>query len=424
MQTQERMNIAVVGGGVAGIVAAHLLSRRHNVSIFESADYLGGHTSTVTLDSGPDEGTAVDTGFIVLNDQTYPLLHSFLRELEVPVRWSCMSFGYHNEVSKFEYAGTNLNGMFADRSNAVRPAFYNFLREVYRFATVSNKALRNGSLNGSSVEQYVRNHNFSQQLVDDFLVPMAGAIWSAPQKSVLSFSAEMLLRFFDNHGLLKVFNRPRWQTVVGGSHSYVKAFRQKFPGKVSLSTPIESIKRSKDAVVIRAKSGELASFDYAVVALHADSALRVLSDPSPQEQRLLGGWRYENNHTVLHWDEAMLPQNRRVWASWNYVREKTENSDTPVRVTYHMNRLQGLNCSREYCVTLNRTDRIDPSKVVREFNYSHPSFSVESLKTQRELPALNGVNRTYFCGSYFGYGFHEDAVRAGAEVGRRFGVSL
>jgi len=418
------MRVAVIGGGVAGIVAAHILQRRHEVTLFEQNDYLGGHTRTIVLTEGPDAGTAVDTGFIVLNDHTYPTFHRFLAQLEVPVRFADMSFGFHSEPDNLQYAGTSLNGLFAQRSNLLRPAFWRMLWDIRGFCQNARRDLREGRLAGETLGEYVRRGGYSRAFLDHYLLPMGGAIWSASSGKMLEFPAAALIRFFENHGLLSLKNRPRWQTVVNGSHTYVRKFLEGFRGTVHLACPVLGIRREANGVQVRLGDGSVQHFDKAVVAAHADQALRMLEDPSPEEQRLLGVWSYSVNHTVLHTDPRVMPSNRRAWASWNYTRERPGGSETPVSVTYHMNRLQGLTTRRDYFVTLNRHQAIAENLILQEMEYTHPQFTAASMATQAELPSLNGPRNTYFCGSYFGFGFHEDAVKSGVAVARAFGLEL
>ena len=423
-QLPAGQKIAVVGGGVAGIVAAYLLQQHHQVTLFEQNDYLGGHTHTIEITAGPDAGTAVDTGFIVLNDATYPLFQKFLGRLGVATRVSDMSFGFQCHQSGLVYAGTDLNGLFAQRRNLVNPKFLGFLLEIVRFCRQAQRDLAQEAIPPVSLGEYLRKGRFSAYMIDNYLVPMAAAIWSTPALRVTDFPAGPFLYFFRNHGLLSLRNRPAWRTVVGGSHSYVKTFLKTFSGKVNLSTPVETIRRTADQVEIKLADGSTFSCDQIVIASHADQALRLLHDPDDLEQRLLSPWRYQKNHTVLHTDAAVLPEQKQAWASWNFTREPGGDAEHPVFVTYYMNRLQGLHVKRQYCVTLNRRQAFPAEQVIAAMDYHHPLYSFESMATQKELPLLNGTNRTYFCGSYFGYGFHEDAVRAANDVGKAFGVPL
>lgn len=416
---RENQRIAIVGGGVAGIVSAHLLSRKHRVEILEANTYLGGHTNTVTLET--DDRVAVDTGFIVLNDKNYPLLHRFLSELRVAVRYSDMSFGYHCESSGFIYSGTSLNGLFADRANLIKPKFWHFLLEIRRFCRISKQWLSQSERESETLKSFLSRHRFDSLVVDHFVIPMAAAIWSAGQEQVELAPTEFILRFFENHGLLSLKERPKWQTVVGGSKSYVEAFLANFKGEVRLSTPVRSISRAPSSIRVETDTG-LESYDCVVCATHANVAYQLIKDPSPLESELLQPWSYEKNPTVLHTDKNLLPDNRRAWASWNYSR-KADNRKH-VLVSYHMNRLQGLKTDKDYFVSLNTDGRVRDEHILREIDYQHPRFDVKSAATQRRLHELNSSGRLFFAGSYFGNGFHEDAVRSAVQVGRLFGEEL
>lgn len=423
---EKSFNIAVVGAGVAGIVASYILQRKHRVTLFEKNDYLGGHTNTIPIPAGPDEGAPVDTGFIVLNEKTYPLLHRFLKQLNVPVRNSDMSFGFHCERTGLQYAGRGLKGLFAQRSNLLNPSFLKLVYELFRFGKIAKTDLTRhvGILKQLNLGEYVMINRFSPYFVDNYLLPMGAAIWSAPSSQMLLFPAETFVRFFNNHGLLTIKDIPTWQTVVGGSFSYVKEFVKMFRGQIRFNSKIQQIQRENDAVIIQSADGTNHQFDKVVLACHADESLGLLSKPTEDESRLLGTWKYNINHTILHTDDAVMPPNPNAWASWNYTRESTETQEDRLSVTYHMNRLQGLNTKRQYYVTLNRAQKIRDSEIIREFYYTHPVYSFDAVKNQHELPSLNGQRNTYFCGSYFGYGFHEDAVRSGVEVARHFGLEL
>jgi predicted NAD/FAD-binding protein len=425
MNTLESgQKIAVVGGGVAGIMAAYLLQERHEITLLEQNDYLGGHTHTIDIKDGPDAGIAVDTGFIVLNEATYPLLQKFLTRLGVATRVSEMSFGFQCLQSGLVYAGTDLNGLFAQRRNLVNPKFFRFLLEIMRFSKQARHDLEKGNFPAITLGQYLADGGFSSFMIDNYLVPMAAAIWSTPALQIADFPAEPFLRFFSNHGLLSFSNRPQWRTVVGGSHAYVKAFIRDFRGRLHLEAPVRAIRRQHDGVRISLADGESLVFDQVIIAIHADQALCLLEDPSALETRLLAPWCYQRNHTVLHTDSSLLPRQKRAWAAWNFTREAKNGMQRPVFVTYYMNRLQGLAAQRDYCVTLNRQAELRSETVIATMDYLHPLYSFASMATQAELPQLNGQQRSWFCGSYFGYGFHEDAVRSGVAVANAFGVFL
>ena len=423
-QLERGQKIAVIGGGVAGIVSAYLLQQQHEITLFEQNDYLGGHTHTIELSDGPDAGVAVDTGFIVLNDATYPLFQKFLGRVGVHSRVSDMSFGFQCRQTGLVYAGTDLNGLFAQRRNLVSPRFWRFLAEIVRFSRQARQDLAKGGLPPVTLGEYLETRRFSAFMIDNYLAPMAAAIWSTPAQQVMDFPAEPFLQFFRNHGLLSFRNRPSWRTVVGGSHAYVKAFAQGFKGRLHLQAPVRQVARGPNGVTLTLDGGEALPFDQVVIATHADQALRLLKEPSALEQRLLSAWRYQRNHTVLHTDATLLPGQKQARAAWNFTRDAGEANDRPVFVTYYMNRLQGFSAQRDYCVTLNRGQPFDPQTVIAEIDYDHPLFSFASMATQVELPQLNGQQNTYYCGSYFGYGFHEDAVKSGVAVANAFGVEL
>lgn len=423
-ENEGRLRVAVVGGGVAGIVAASLLQEKHDVTLLEKNDYLGGHTHTVVIPEGPDAGTPVDTGFIVLNDRTYPLFITFLERLDVPTRASEMSFSFYDVPSGFSYSGTGLNGLFAQRGNLLRPAFYRMLSGIMRFSREAREGIRDGTVPDVTLGEYLQRGDYPPETIQHYILPMAGAIWSTRPVEVDQFPVYAFLKFFDSHGLLSLRDRPQWMTVHGGSHAYVKAFRNRFSGELVLKNEVSRIIRSQDGITVSSPGSEDRVFDRVIIAAHADEALAMLDDPSPDESRLLGAWKYQDNRTVLHTDLTALPPLKRAWASWNYTREAGAGDAAPVSVTYWMNRLQGLKTQRHYCVSLNRRTPIAEDSIIARMKYRHPTYTFRSMATQLELPALNGRRNTWFCGSYFGYGFHEDAVRSAVEVGRRFGVTL
>lgn len=414
----------MVGAGVAGLTAAWLLQQRHRVTLFEKNRYAGGHTNTVVLDDGSDAGTAVDTGFIVLNDRTYPLFTRLLARLGCATQDSDMSFGFRSEESGLHYAGTGLDGLFAQRHNLLNVRYLAMLREILRFCARARADLHAGQLKDITFGAYLDAGRFSTSVRRDYLLPMAGAIWSAPQEDVLAFPAEPLVRFWENHGLLALKDRPRWQTVRHGSHTYVRAMLRTFRGEVLLDAPIAHVRRDERGAVLTMRGGGERRFDRVVLASHADESLRLLADPSAEEQRLLGAWRYQPNRAVLHSDPGLLPPSRRAWASWNYLQARGARAAAPITVTYHMNRLQRLKTRRPYFVTLNDSSQVRAEHILREFVYTHPLYTSDALATQPQLPHLNGRRNTYFCGSYFGYGFHEDAVRSAVDVARAMGGIL
>lgn len=410
-----KLRIGVIGAGVAGIVCAYQAAKHHHVILFEKNNYLGGHTNTFVIQEGVDSGTAVDTGFIVLNDRTYPNFHKMLDEWGVKTRFSDMSFGYWDKTTDFRYAYTNFNGVFAQRKNLFDYKFWKLSYELIQFFKKGSLALHKEHFYNLTLGEFINIEGFSKELQEKYLLPMGSAIWSIPSSKLLEFPAAAFLHFFANHGLLNISDRPNWQTVEGGSFRYVEAFKKKYKGDFILNASIETIIRKDQLIEVRLKNGSLFHFDKVVIAAHADEALQLLEKPSEYEVKALSPWRYENNHVVLHTDRSIMPKHKRAWASWNFHRE---NNEDVCMITYHMNRLQGLKTHHDYFVTLN-CHAISEQKTIKTFEYTHPVYNKEALESQELLAQLNGKSNTYFCGSYFGYGFHEDAVKSAIEVSKQ-----
>jgi len=424
MVTESGLKIAVIGAGIAGITASYLLQHQHDVTLYEKNDYIGGHTHTIIIDGGPDEGTPVDTGFIVLNDRTYPLLTALFSQLKVSITETDMSFSYYCRESGLQYSSRNLNTIFAQRLNLIRPSFWRMLVGILQLNSKTRQKLYQGRLADVTLGEYLKRERFSQRLIEDYLVPMAAAIWSTPDVKMMDFPAESFFRFFDNHGLLNVTDQPQWYFVSGGGHTYVRAFLDRFKGHVLANHRVTKVRRTDSGPVVTLHDGREEQFDCVILATHANEAYTMLADPTQEEILLLSPWKYTNNYTVLHTDISLLPPNRRAWASWNYLREREVKAGSPVMITYHMNRLQNLKTERDYCVTLNPVRPIPRENIIREIEYTHPMYTFDALETQKNLPNLNGQKNTYFCGSYFGYGFHEDAVRSAVQVTKKFGIEL
>ena len=408
-----KKKIAVIGGGVSGISACLLLEHKYDVSLFEKNDYVGGHTNTVQV----NDRVAVDTGFIVCNNRTYPHFHKMLKKLDVKVRNTCMSFGYYDEYTGFQYAGTDLNGLLAQRSNLFNVGFWKMTKDVVRFSFLGLNVLKNGAdLNGMSLGEFLKKHRFNREFIMNYLVPIGGAIWSSSNEDMLNFPADLFLHFFKNHGLLNLFDRPTWQTVEGGSQTYVKKFQSVFTGNIYTEAKICEVRRSPAQSEVVLDNGGIHSFDAVIFATHADQVIPLLAEPSSEEKEAFSSWNYLKNHVVLHTDTAVMPPLRRAWASWNFVNEKGSSRENPVSVTYDMNRLQGLDEKEEYFVSLNRLKPVDSARVIKEIHYEHPNFTVDSLASRNKILALNGKSNTYYVGSYFGYGFHEDAVKSSVDL--------
>jgi uncharacterized protein len=418
------MRIAIVGAGVSGLVAAHVLHERHDVTLFEANDYAGGHTHTVRVET---DGGAwdVETGFIVCNDRTYPRFLRLLECLGVATQPSQMSFGVADLVGDFEYNGASANGLYAKRSHLLSPSFQRMVLELLRFNRQARALLAEPDPtpgNGISLRDYLEQGGYSDCFVERLIVPQAAAVWSADPAQLWSFPARFLIEFFDNHGVLDLRDRPRWLTVAGGARRYVEAIVRPLGARVRLSTPVRSISRYRDHVEIAPARGERERFDHVVIAAHGDQALALLADPSERERELLGAFPYQPNDVVLHTDRALLPRRRRAWASWNYhLLERERGRPT---VTYHMNRLQSLDADRELLVTLNRSEDIRSEHVIERFRYDHPVFTPAGVAAQHRWQELDDVNRTSYCGAYWGWGFHEDGVASALRACERLGGRL
>ena len=410
------MRIAIVGAGISGLATAHMLHREHEITVFEAGALPGGHANTVRVDT-EDATHHVDTGFIVFNDRNYPNFERLLSSVGVAAQPSDMSFGV-SDGGDFEYASTSLNGLYAKRSHALSPVFQRMVLDVPRFQRAARALL--DAPEQPALREWLATLGLSDAFIERVIVPQAAAVWSADPEQMWTFPARFLVEFFDNHGMLGLRGRPNWRTVSGGSKRYVEALTAAFADRIRLSTPVRSIERFEDRVEVTPAGGEPESFDEVVVAAHADQALAMLADPTPQEREILGAFPYQANEAVLHTDRGLLPRRRRAWASWNYHLEP--DASGPATVTYHMNRLQSLDADEDYCVTLNRTGAIDPRKIIRTIAYAHPVYTVEGHAAQRRYDEVGGRNRTHYCGAYWGWGFHEDGVasahRAVAALGR------
>lgn len=412
------MKIAIVGAGVSGLTAWYLLRRRHDVTVFEAADWIGGHTHTVDVQDGARK-LPVDTGFIVFNDRTYPNFVKLLRALDVPRKKSDMSFSVRCEESGVEYNGTSLDTLFAQRTNLLRPSFLGMVRDILRFNREATSFARNGS-QPVTLGEFVKDRGYGSTFVDRYLIPMGAAIWSAEPERMLEFPFVTFARFFDNHGFLTVDDRPQWYVVDGGSRTYVERIVAGFEDRVRTSTPIEAVTRFSDRVEVVAAGRPAERFDEVVLAVHSDQALRMLTDPSAEERAILGAIPYQENAVTLHHDDSILPRTKKAWAAWNYLRD----ADDRLGVTYWMNRLQSLDATRQWCVTLNRDERIAAAAVERRFVYEHPIYTQGAIEAQRRQDLIQGTNRTFFAGAWLGYGFHEDGVKSALAITRRFGEDL
>ena len=399
------MKIAIIGTGIAGNVAAYKLHREHDITVYEAAGHIGGHTNTVDVfEIG--RKISVDTGFIVFNDRTYPNFIQLLDDIGQASQESEMSFSVQAEDGSLEYSGSTLNTLFAQRSNLLRPSFHRMIRDILRF---NDEALRDadGLDLGQTLGDYLLENGYCREFVDHYLVPMAAAIWSAEPVSILDMPVRFLVRFFANHGLLQLRDRPVWRVIEGGSREYVHKLVAGHRDRVRLNSPVRAVRRVDDRVEISSEAGGRELYDYAFLACHSDQALRLLLDPTEAEREVLGAIRYQHNEAILHTDAALMPRRKRAWAAWNY--HLPTDATRHVAVTYNMNILQSLQAKKQYLVTLNNDRHIDPAKIIKRVQYEHPVYSRDAVAAQQRQAEIN-VDRTFYCGAYWRNGFHEDGV--------------
>lgn len=411
----SRERLAVIGAGVAGLGAAWLLRKRYDVTIFERERRLGGHSNTVEVDEA-GRGVPIDTGFMVFNKVTYPNLVRLFNALQAPIKPTEMSFSVRHAGLDVEYNGMGLNRVFAQRRNLLRPRYLKLLAQIMRFFRVAHAALNDEELESMTLGEFVRRHCLSEDFLRLYLVPMSASIWSITPGGVLDFPAATLVKFFHNHGFLGVTTHHPWFTVDGGSREYVKRMQAELPG-ARADVPVSAVETEAGGVVVRTRDGGATKFDRVILAVHADESLAILARPTARQEKLLSAFRYQANETVLHTDATVMPQRKLAWASWNYRMEPSAEGERP-STHYYMNRLQGVSDRVDYFVSLNYADRIDPSKVLWKTVYTHPIFDRGALQAQHHLPSINaetGDQRVFFCGSYFRYGFHEDALASGVQ---------
>ncbi len=402
------MRIAVIGSGVSGMTAAYHLSRDHDVTVYEAGSHIGGHTHTVDVEYAGHR-YAVDTGFIVYNDWTYPQFIALLDELQVPWQPSQMSFSVRCEKSGLEYNGTSINSLFAQRRNFARPSFLRMVADILRFNRRASRLLA-AAPDGLSLGGYLDREGYSRYFVDHYIIPMGAAIWSSRPVDMLHFPARFFVEFFANHGFLSVDDRPTWRVIRGGSREYVKRLIAPYAARIRVNTPVMSLQRQPDRVVLRLKDGGVENFEQVFIACHSDQALNILSDPSREEREILGAIPYQSNEALLHTDASLMPSRPRAWAAWNYHLpiEQYER----VTVTYNMNILQAIDAPAQFLLTLNRGQDVEPSKVLGRYVYHHPVYTAGAVAAQGRRQEINGSRRTYYCGAYWGYGFHEDGVKS------------
>ncbi len=415
------MRIAIVGAGVSGLVAAHLLHREHEIVIYEAGAYAGGHSNTVRVDT-PFGSHHIDTGFIVMNDRNYPNFTRLLDRLAVARQPTHMSFSVKGEEQDFEYAGTP-RGIFCQPRNLISASFQRMLVDMLRFNRMLRAMLDGDGGDEGSLGDFLERHRFSRGFIERLIVPQASAVWSADPRQMDAFPVRFMAEFFANHGMLGFRDRPNWSTIRGGSARYVDALIAPFRERIRLNTPVQAIARGADHVTVTSTGSEPERYDQVVIATHSDQALAMLEDPSPRESQLLGAIPYQANEAVLHTDSSLLPRRRAARAAWNFhLLAEPKPLST---VTYYMNHLQRLHAQEDYCVTLNRTEAIDPARIIRTIAYSHPVYTPAGVSAQARHAEISGhAQRTHYCGAYWGWGFHEDGVRSALRACEPFAVSL
>jgi predicted NAD/FAD-binding protein len=416
------MNIAIIGSGISGLTAGYLLSRKNNITVFEKNDYIGGHTHTHLLEY-KNKSYSVDSGFIVYNERTYPNFIKILDQLNVKRQITRMGFSVKSEINNLEYAGHSLNGLFAQRSNLLKPSYLNMLKSMLRFNRQSRKDLTQLSPH-LTLGQYLGNNNYPETFIKNFIIPIGAAVWSTKPTDMMDMSAVFFIRFFENHGMLQIIDRPNWWVIKNGSKSYVKSITEPYHDKIRLSTPVLSVERVDSKIKIRSGQNNASEefFDAVVFATHSNQSLRLLKDPSKFENEILGAIPYQNNKAILHYDDSILPKRKNAWSSWNYLLDQDKNK--PVSLTYNMNILQGIDCERTFCVSLNSEELIDPKKILKRLDYEHPLFNIKGLEAQKRKREISGINNTYYCGAYWRNGFHEDGVVSALDVCADFGEFL
>jgi predicted NAD/FAD-binding protein len=420
-------NIAIIGSGISGLTSAYLLSQKHQVTVFEKNDYIGGHTATVDIDYNK-KTYQLDTGFIVFNDRTYPKFLKLLAQIGVEKQPTEMSFSVQNCHTGLEYNGHNLDTLFAQRRNIFRPNFWRLIREIVRFNKVCKQAFVDNDFSQNlTLGGFLKQQGFSDFFAEHYILPMGAAIWSSSLSQMQAFQFQFFVRFFHHHGLLNITDRPQWYVIPNGSRSYIQPLIKRFEQRIKLNSDIENVTRKNNKVQLYFKGSDanvptIKEFDEVVFACHSDQALALLADATEQEQAILSAMPYSLNDVVLHTDISLLPKRKKAWASWNY--QLSDDRERPASVTYNMNILQGLSDAPTFCVTLNQNEQIAKDKILRKFQYAHPVFSLASFAAQQRRAEICGRQHTHFTGAYWYNGFHEDGVRSAVDVGKRFMCQL
>jgi predicted NAD/FAD-binding protein len=418
------MKIAIIGSGISGMLSGYLLSRKHEITLFEANSLLGGHTHTRTV-TVPSGDYAVDTGFIVFNDWTYPNFIHLMNQIGVTWKDSSMSFSVRSEKSGLEYNGTSIDTLFAQRSNLLRPSFYRMIRDILKFNQESLQVL--DWQTSPTLGEFLRSKNYSSQFCEDYILPMGASIWSGSPEQILSFPIKHFVRFFKNHGMLSVDDRPVWKVILGGSSSYIEPLTRSFRSQIRVHCPVQRVRRSREGAEVEWLDRTTGTqhqdhFDQVVFACHSDQTQALIADQNPLENQIVSAFKYQPNSVVLHTDIRLLPKNKKAWAAWNYVVPRQE-AQSPA-VTYNMNILQGIQSPETFCVSLNQDAEIDSKKILARLTYDHPVYSDAAFAAQDRWSEISGTNRYHYCGAYWGFGFHEDGVKSALRVCEQLGVTL
>ena len=415
------MKIAIIGSGISGLTASYLLYKDHDITVYEANDYIGGHTHTHEINQN-NNSWQVDSGFIVYNEKTYPNFIKLLERLNVKAQKTSMGFSVKAPSKNLEYSGGSLNTVFAQRKNLLKPSFLLMLKDIFRFNRLALKKLPELD-ESTTINDFLKAHKFSRHFAEDYIIPMGAAIWSTTAKKTTEIPAIFFIRFFKNHGLLQIFKRPQWFVIKGGSKAYVQEITKGFKRDIKLSSPVKKVTRNScGAKIYCEKDSDPIQFDKVIFATHSDQALALLEDPSEDEISILSALPYQKNTVIIHTDASLMPKNKLTWSSWNY--RLSEDQNRPVTLTYNMNILQSLKAKPDLLITLNCVDQIDPSMVIKKIEYQHPLFTVDGLRAQKRYKLICGANNTFYCGAYWGNGFHEDGVNSALEACKFFGVSL